>query len=471
MSHTSLRAAGLAALAMGAFIARAEALTVESARHLLERSGFGAAPAEIAGLLPLTREQAVDLLLFQARSDALTPLPSWSADYLPPPHPLPNDPAATKAARDAYDAAIRQRDQDLLHWWYGEMIATDSPLTERMVLFWHGHFTSALDKVNFPNLMLQQNLLLRRYALGSFRELVHAIARDAAMLIYLDGESNVKAHPNENFARELMELFTLGEGNYTETDVREVARAFTGWRLNHATGQVAFNPKLHDEGMKTILGRTGNWDGDAAIEIILHQPEAASFIVRELWLEFVSETPDPPTVERLAAQFRNDGYQIEPLVRSLLLTDQFWAPSGWGTMVKSPVVLAVGTARLLGLGPADAAPVAAAVPPMGEQLFNPPTVKGWPTGDAWITSATLVARERALLRLPVPLLRAAAARLDAGVADLEAHHYLEPGQGLEVILLPVPVTRSGAPGPMPAGRDAAMNSLRATLLNPLYELM
>src|SRR5208337_25648 len=158
-----------------------------------------------------------------------------------------------------------------------------------------------------------------------------------------------KAHPNENFGRELTELFTLGEGAYTEQDVREVARAFTGWRVDHATGAAIFDPRRHDDGVKIILGRTGAWDGDAAIDIILDRPETARFIVTELWREFVSPIPDPRVAETLAAQFRDDGYQVRPLLRALLLTDAFWAPSGWGTMVKSPVELAVGTARLLGI--------------------------------------------------------------------------------------------------------------------------
>ncbi|HET6452449.1 MAG TPA: DUF1800 domain-containing protein [Spirochaetia bacterium] len=480
------RSAGIAGvMIVGLAALRAEALTVESATHLLLRTGFGATPAEVAGFLPLTREQSVALLLLNAGTDPVTPLPSWSGDYLAPPRSDPKDPAATRAARDSYDSQVREREQDLLHWWFGEMISTHSPLTERLVLFWHGHFTSAMDKVDSPNLLLDQNLLLRRYALGSFRGLVHAIARDPAMLIYLDGEGSVKAHPNENFARELMELFTLGEGNYTEQDVREVARAFTGWRVDRATGLASFDERRHDAGSKTILGRTGNWDGDQAIDIILGQPQAARFIVAELWRELVSPDPDPRTVEALAASFRDADYAMRPLVRSLLLTDQFWAPSNWGTLVKSPVQLAVGTARLLGLDASAAPQVAAAVPPMGEQLLNPPTVKGWPTGDAWVTSATLVAREAALRRLPMPLLTAAAARLQAGVANLQARHEMSAGQGLETLLLPVPVVRADAAAAAPAGAgpaagrgasmpvdpNAAARTLRAVLLNPLYQLM
>jgi uncharacterized protein (DUF1800 family) len=449
----------------------AGALTVESATHLLNRTGFGATPAEIAPLLPLNRAQAVDLLLHETRADPVLPLPAWPEGYLVPPRPLPKDPAAEKAARQAYDMTINQRRQDLLHWWYAEMIVTDSPFTERMVLFWHGHFTSSLDKVNVADLLQQQNLLFRREAFGSFRELVHAVARDPAMLVYLDGEGSVKAHPNENFGRELMELFTLGEGNYTEQDVREVARAFTGWRVDHATGRASFDPKRHDDGAKTILGLTGRWDGDQAIDIILSRPQTARFIVTELWREFVSPSPDPRAVEDLAAQFRGDDYQLRPLLRTLLLTDEFWAPSQWGTLVKSPVELAVGTARLLGVDPSAAAQVASAVQPMGEQLFNPPTVKGWPSGDAWLTSATLVARESALRRLPVPLLKEAAARLASEVHDLQARHALSPSQGLEVLLLPVPVVRRAPAGPMPPDPNPALSMLRAVLLNPLYELM
>ncbi len=482
------------------------ALSVDEARHLLVRTGFGATPAEVESLLPLDRVAAVDALLAGVRTTPVLPPPAWAGDYPRPPDPqmiaaavavasdnttlagpdaeapaFQSDPPApaevqaevattVQAARDGYQRELGRRSADLLHWWYGEMIATDSPLTERMVLFWHGHFTSSIQKVSVANLMLEQNLLLRRYALGSFRDLVHAIARDPAMLVYLDGQGSVKAHPNENFARELMELFTLGEGHYTEQDVREVARAFTGWYLDGTTGEPIYDPRRHDDGPKTILGRTGNWDGDAAIDIILDRPEVGQLIVSELWREFISPDPDPRAVAALAQQFRVQGYEIRLLLRSLLTSDAFWSPGVRGTLVKSPVVLAVGTARLLGLDESSAARVADAVRPMGEELFQPPTVKGWPWGDAWITTTTLLAREGALRRLPAPLLQTASSRLDSGTRDIGAMQSLPEEERFDSLLLPIIPSHAAADAAAaPGAADAAV--LRRVLLNPLYQLM
>ncbi len=475
----------MAALVIVLAAGSAGGLTVDEARHLLLRTGFGAMPGEVAQLLPLTREQAVDLILSRVRTVPRTPLPDWADDYVAPPVPPKPQPLPVSVDQDAlkdyqkslqdyqdalrsYQDTMRQRSKDLLEWWYGEMIATDSPLTERMVLFWHGHFTSAMDKVGVPYFMLRQNLLLRTYALGNFRELVHRIARDPAMLIYLDGQGNLKTHANENFARELMELFTLGEGNYTEQDVRETARAFTGWRVDHATGRAVFDPRLHDDGLKTILGSTGHWDGDDAIDIILDQPEAPRFIVTELWRELVSPTPDPAQVQALADDFRASDYQLAPLLRSLLLCAAFWSTPARGAMVKSPVQLAIGTARLVGLDPSEAAQLAAAVAPMGEQLFDPPTVKGWPSGDAWLTSATLLARETAVRRLPNPVLAAAEAGLEEQTRGIAVLSALPDERRLDSLLLCIQPDR-----PVAAAAAAAPvgDTLRRILLNPLYQLM
>ncbi|HUJ74039.1 MAG TPA: DUF1800 family protein, partial [bacterium] len=199
-----------AILSLGLAAAPAAALTVDEARHILLRTGFGATPAEIAPLLSLNRQAAVDALIASAAHASLLPRPQWYGTYQAPPRPNPKDTVASQAAQAAYDAMMHQRSLDIVTWWYRQMMSTSSPLLERMVLFWHGHFTSSIQKVNVPDLMLRQNLLLRQDALGNFRQLVHDIARDPAMLLYLDGGGNVKGHPNENFARELMELFTLG---------------------------------------------------------------------------------------------------------------------------------------------------------------------------------------------------------------------------------------------------------------------
>jgi uncharacterized protein (DUF1800 family) len=299
-------------------------------------------------------------------------------------------------------AFVRQQAQEALElraWWVQEMIVTPSPLTARMTLLWHNHFVSAQPKVRVTRLMYRQNATLREHALGSFAALLHAIARDPAMVIYLDGAQNRRGAPNENFAREVMELFTLGEGHYEEQDVKEAARAFTGTSLVRETGQFVFRPGLHDGGSKTVLGTTGRLDGDAVIDILLAQPQTAIHVTSRLWREFVSPDPDPAVVEQLARRFRQSGYDIRDLLHDLLTEDAFYAPENRGALVKSPVELVVGTLRQLEVTPSATLPLAVMAAGMGQNLFAPPNVKGWPGGEQWINSASLLARKQYLDRL------------------------------------------------------------------------
>jgi uncharacterized protein (DUF1800 family) len=268
-----------------------------------------------------------------------------------------------------------------------------------MTLFWHNHFTSSLKKVKWPPLMWRQNQLLRRHALGSFRELLHRIARDPAMLIYLDGVQNRKGKPNENFARELLELFTLGEGNYSETDIKEAARAFTGWSVDRSSGQFRFRPKLHDSGIKRFMGRTGRFDGDDIIDILLQQPRVAEFITEKLWREFVSPEPNPTRVRELARAFRNSDYDVGLLMQRLLLTPEFRSGGVRGHLTKSPLDILVGTIRTLDIPVQDYRIVALGSWRLGQDLFGPPNVKGWPGGGYWIDSARLAERRNMLGRL------------------------------------------------------------------------
>jgi uncharacterized protein (DUF1800 family) len=468
-------------LSLWLLVSRASALDIADAAHLLARTGFGATPEEIAPLAPLDRAQAVSLLLADARTTPVVLLPEWADD-----NPLSRRPGAKATAEDkqAFAKAERARAAELEGWWYHEMAATDSPLTERMVLFWHNHFTSSLQKVRFPELMLRQNLLLRRLALGSFSEMAHQVARDPAMLLYLDGQTNVKAHPNENFARELMELFTVGEGHYTESDVREAARAFTGWRVNPRTGAFFVDAKRHDDGVKTILGRTGRWSGDDVIDILLSRPETAVFVVDKLWREFISAAPDPVEVAKLASAFASDGYRIKPLMQALLTTDAFWAPANRGTLVKSPVELAVGMNRLLDLGPQLEAALPRVGRGLGEEVFDPPTVRGWPGGEQWIDSRTLLGRESfvkaairsAGLAAGRPGRAPAAPAADGctsrvgGLRQWVAEQGGDPYGPLAELLLPLPPSHPapGGTGPLYPGGFAA--ALRAVLSDPSYQL-
>jgi uncharacterized protein (DUF1800 family) len=360
----------------------------------------------------LTRGEAVERLLSWADRPRVTPPPAWVNEPIVPGQRVIE---MSTEERQAFQRRNAERGLQMRGWWLHEMAVTPSPLTEKMVLFWHNHFVSSLQKVRQPQYLYRQNGLLREHALGDFRAFLHAIARDPAMVIYLDSISNRKGQPNENFAREVMELFTLGEGRYTERDVKEAARAFTGWGLDSA-GAFVFRPALHDDGVKTVLGTMGNLDGGAVLNILLASPHTAEFIAGKLWREFVSPHPDPVEVKRVAGVFRDSGYQIRAALRALLASEAFFAPVNRGVLVKSPVDLVVGTLRQFPLSVADVESFSLAAAQLGQNLFAPPNVKGWPGGDAWITSTTLLSRKQFLERLFAAQDRPSMMMADAAVA-------------------------------------------------------
>ncbi len=403
---------GLAALSAGLWAPRfgqaAPAMDFDEARHLLSRTSFGATPAEIQGLETLDYGSAVDRLLAGARREAVMAPPPW----------LNEGPADLRRQQQTADAQraevqrkpgidgkplqvtrpIQEQGRELRNWWVEEMLATDQPLTERMVLFWHNHFTSSLQKVRFPPALFRQNALFRREALGNFATLLKDVARDPAMLIYLDGMRSVARQPNENFARELLELFTLGEGHYNEADIKAAARAFTGWTVDRETGQFKTRDGEHDGGEKTFLGQTGRFGGEEVIAILLRHPRTAETIVEKLWREFVSLTPDPAEIRKLAASFRN-GYEIKPLMRSLLLSASFRDPANRGGLIKSPIELVIGTVHLLGLPVPEKTQLVRMMQGLGQSPFDPPNVKGWTGGESWITTYTLLLRQQFLRRI------------------------------------------------------------------------
>lgn len=489
-------AAALWAFAAGAL---AQPLGAEGAKRLLTRTGFAPSTYEIARYAPLDRRAAVERLLDEARTAAVTPPPGWIDDPIV-------GPRALRAMNEEQRRAERQRairqGLELRGWWLREMVATPSPLTERMTLFWHNHFVSAQPKVRSPQLMYRQNRLLREHALGNFGALLHAVAKDPAMLVYLDVATSRRDAPNENFAREVMELFTLGEGRYTERDVKEAARAFTGWSIDPDRGTFVFRPRLHDDGEKTVLGRTGRFDGDAVLDILLEEPATARFIVGKLWREFVSPRPDAARVEAIAQRFRASGYEIRVALRELLLQPEVIAPAADDALVKSPVELLVGFVRQSGAELAQPAGAAIAVAAMGQNLFSPPNVRGWPGGEAWINTQTLLARkqflDRALSRagaLPTAMEGATVseAAVEAGQAN-EPRRRAELAQALAVRLHPAAwlaaiagvapeapidaetatrlaeallVVPPVAPPQVPA---LALDALRAVVLDPAYQL-
>lgn len=335
--------------------------------HLLRRAGFGASPAELERFIRMGADATVDYLLEYERVD--------------------DSALEERLASLTFDFS---RPNDLMRWWLIRMVYTQRPLQEKMVLFWHGILTSGLSKVGRGPLMLAQNELFRRHALGTYDTLLKAVSKDPAMLIWLDGRTNRRSAPNENYSRELMELFTMGVGNYTEEDVRESARAFSGWSIDRE-GRAAFNPRQHDDGVKTFLGRRGNFNGDDIVDIILEQPASHRYITRRLFEFFVYDEPSDQTVERLAATFRDSRYSIKAVMRDILTSREFYSDRAYRAQAKSPAELVAGTFRTLGVD-VQRLPIEALTVQMGQRLFDPPDVSGWPGGAAWFNSTTLLHR-------------------------------------------------------------------------------
>ena len=385
----------IAAGVQAAALVPTETINATQARHLLVRTGFAPEQVEVDFLNGQTARQAVTDIIARAQSaQVIHSAPAFVT--LPPPVPY----GSLKTTEEKQ--AMRQQQQleglELKTWWMREMIESSAPLQERMTLFWHNHFASSQQKVVSSQAMWRQHQLFRTHAMGNFRTLLHAVAKDPAMLVYLDGANSRREAPNENFAREVMELFTLGEfskgGLYSEQDIKEAARAFTGWSVERSDFSFKFRPAFHDAGSKTLLGHTGHFDGDAALDIMLEQPAAARFVVAKLWREFVSPVPDEVQVERIAQRFRASGYDISTAMRGLLLTDAFWADSNRGSLVKSPVDLVVGTVRQFHFSYSDVTPFALKAAQLGQNLLMPPNVKGWPGQNDWINATTLLERKR-----------------------------------------------------------------------------
>ncbi len=372
-----------------------QVLNEADARHLLVRAGFTPSHAELQPLLGMTYEMAVDRILQAARQNKTQqPTPAFvSASTFTPPGQLKTIEARQEQRRTQILEGV-----EIKQWWLWEMLTTSNPLVERMTLFWHNHFATSQQKVVRSIAMWNQHQLLRSEALGSFAKLLLGIVRDPAMLIYLDNINSSWQSPNENLARELFELFTLGEastgGEYTEQDIKESARALTGYSVDGDTGAFMFRPRLRDPGSKRILGSSGFLDAEGLIDIILKQPQTARYIVTKLWLEFVSPTPTTQVVTQVADQFRQSGYDIGVALRALLLSDEFWALSNRGSLIKSPIDLLVGVARQFQFAVSQSDVLMNRLAGLGQNLLMPPNVKGWPGGTQWINATTLLERKR-----------------------------------------------------------------------------
>lgn len=341
----------------------------KKAAHLCRRAGFGAPREELAAILEMGPEGAVERFL-----------------------------RGSPEKEEELDRLFQMTLQGLMSynygpslqgWWLFRMQNTPFPLREKMTLFWHGHFATSYHKVEEMRLMHQQNETLRALALDDIRDLTVAISRDPAMIVWLDNEFNHQGNPNENFARELMELFTLGEGHYTEQDVREATRAFTGWHRQDM--EFFFNAEAHDDGRKEILGRSGNFDGTDVVDILLQQPQAKRYLAEKILAFFVMPDPSEELVAEGAQLLTECNLQVRWFMRTLLMSQAFYAPEAYRAKIKSPVEFAVGAVRDLDAVVAGGE-IAEFMQPMGQELFGPPSVKGWDGEEDWIGSGAWLAR-------------------------------------------------------------------------------
>lgn len=367
----------------------AYALTTDETRHLLSRTGFPPSFNEVAPYLTLDKNQAIQKRIATLSNSPENNLPEA---LLNPMESTTDAKELSREERQAINKLQRKRMQQLKEWWFYELLTSQSPFTENLTLFWHNHFVSSANKVKRTELMARQNQLLRRHSSGNFRTLVVAVLQDPAMLAYLDNTQNRKGKANENLARELMELFTLGEGNYTEQDIREVAKALTGYGIDAKTGTFRFNEKLHDSSHKTIFDQTGSWDADEVVNLILARPQASQFIVGKLWSHFIITPIAPSTLAQLSQQFSVE-FEIRPIIKAILEHPDFWAPANIGTQVKDPVKLVVGLYRQFNAKPDNLTQLTNLSSQMGQNLLFAPNVKGWQTGEAWINTNSLLARQ------------------------------------------------------------------------------
>jgi len=364
--------------------------------HLLRRAGFGATAAELDEAAAAGYDATVDRLVDVGAADAGA---AWvAAPTFSPPlaaSDLPADPAARREAQERERRAQRAESQRMNSWWIDRMVASTTPLRERLTLFWHGHFATSIQKVREPALMFAQNELFRTMGPGNFEALTQAVAKDPAMLLWLDSNQNRRQSPNENFARELFELFTLGIGNYTETDIREAARAFTGWQYQRANDRFRVVANLHDPGTKTVFGVTGNLGGEDVVRLATSQAASGPFVVARLWSHFARPVRvDDPVVSDLAGGFAKDG-DVGRLLEAMVRHREFVSAPVRAGLGKEPIVYVAGTLRALGLR--STSPGVGALPALnnlGQTPFAPPNVGGWPQNGYWLTTSFALSRLR-----------------------------------------------------------------------------
>jgi len=364
-------------------------------QHLMWRAGFGPAVEQLADLPEISPKQ-----LYKALQKASSKKPEYidvADDFLKGLMAGIDEVGRQERRKEMNEderKKVQQKQRESVRSlnlnWLNLFINTDAQLREKMAFFWHGHFAC-----RNLNVFYQQGLLdvIRRNALGSFRDMLHEVSKSAAMLNFLNNQQNRKDHPNENFAREVMELFTLGRGNYTEDDIKEAARAFTGWSSG-LKGEYIFRRFQHDFGSKTVLGKTGNFDGDEVLDILLSQKQTAKFITQKIYKFFVNDNVDDEKVNWLADRFYQSTYDIGKLMEDIFTSDWFYDQKNIGAKIKSPIELLAGIQRMLPMELENQEAMTFLQRALGQMLFYPPNVAGWPGGKAWIDSSSLMLRMR-----------------------------------------------------------------------------
>ena len=345
--------------------------------HLFRRAAFGATMAEINQAVKDGPDKTIHRLLAGG----------------------PGLEVFEQSTGEVADTIAKGNNGQLLRaWWLNRLLYSPHPLREKITLFWHNHFATSNTKVQNARFMLGQYELMKRHALGSFEKMLQEISKDPAMLVWLDTRGSKKGNPNENYAREIMELFALGVGNYTETDVREAARAFTGWEIQG--NDAHFNASAHDDGEKKVLGQSGTFKGEDIVRICLEQPCAAKFIVTKFFRFMVSETiaPTPELIDPLAAKFKASGYDFGVVVNTVLRSNLFFSKEAYRSRIKSPVEFAVGIVHVLE-GKIGTTQLAVELEKLGQNVFFPPSVKGWDGGPTWLNGQTLLYRQNLGLAL------------------------------------------------------------------------
>jgi len=427
-------------------------LNFDDSRHLVSRAGIGAEWKIIQQYQNLTRQQAINHLLKNQDFHLSNPpaMSSWSKTL---------SLKGNMRRKKMIMRISRDEGKSLQTWWVKHLLKTRSPFLERMTLFWHNHFPSSIDKTQQCSMLHQQNLLLRKHALGNFGKMLHAIAKDPAMLVYLDGFVSTKQEPNENFARELLELFSLGIGHYTENDMREAARAFTGWGVDDHSGRYIFRGNDHDKGVKTFLGQRGNFNGEDIINIILRHPRTAERIAIKMWHEFISiSRPDMGVIKQWAQVFRGSNYDISRLLTTVLNSPVFWEKQNRGALIKSPIELTIGTLRTLPYSSAHT-DLAHSLNIMGQGVFAHPSVKGWDGGTNWISTQSLLRRNSMMTNLTRGNLNER--KHKSGIAQKLPD--ISPEQ-MSNWLLPIPALQAL---PLKPGKQRLV---RALVLDPSYQV-